>query len=89
MPLFTNLSNVLSLVKDFLMFCQPKSKISGFLQIKAEVGEALLRRPVWDSYTGQPSVDPIVLFKMMLIGYFFRLWHKSPKRCVLIKSMVV
>jgi len=27
----------------------------------AEVGEALLRRLVWDSYTGQPSVDPMVL----------------------------
>jgi transposase len=23
------------------------------------------------SYTGQPSIDPIVLFKMMLIGYFY------------------
>jgi transposase len=22
------------------------------------------------SYTGQPSIDPIVLFKMTLIGYF-------------------
>ena len=24
------------------------------------------------SYTGQSSIDPLVLFKMMLIGYFFR-----------------
>jgi len=23
------------------------------------------------SYTGQPSIDPLVLFKMMLIGYFY------------------
>lgn len=23
------------------------------------------------SYTGQPSVDPIVLFKMMLLGYLY------------------
>jgi transposase len=23
------------------------------------------------SHTGQPSVDPVVLFKMMLIGYLF------------------
>ena len=23
------------------------------------------------SYTGQPSIDPMVLFKMMLIGYFY------------------
>lgn len=23
------------------------------------------------SYTGQPSIDPIVLFKLMLIGYFY------------------
>jgi hypothetical protein len=25
------------------------------------------------SYTGQPSIDPLVLFKMMLIGYFYEI----------------
>ena len=29
-----------------------------------------LCRPYY-SHTGQPSVDPIVIFKMMLLGYFY------------------
>ena len=24
------------------------------------------------SHTGQPSVDPVVVFKMLLLGYFYR-----------------
>jgi transposase len=45
-----------------------------FLRKVAKVVDlSFVRRLVkpYYSYTGQPSIDPIVLFKMMLIGYFY------------------
>lgn len=32
-----------------------------------------LREPVLYSRTGQPSVDPVVLFKLSLLGYLFNI----------------
>ena len=43
-----------------------------------------LCRPFY-SHTGRPSVDPVVLFKMLLIGYLY--WYPSNSYTLLLKHV--
>lgn len=61
--------------KMFYNFCLSEKVPEGhFLRTVAKVVDLRFVRKLvkpYYSHTGQPSIDPIVLFKMMLIGYFY------------------